>query len=113
MTAVPLERIQTISGLGVPMAEHSTVAPVVLEKSTRLMGSWMKRGPARSSSTAETETKTRMELIVLRRYIVPCAQLSGCSINKHTLSALLTVDRSGKSSTNTTTKSTTTTTAPF
>lgn len=63
MTAVPLERIQTISGLGVPMAEHSTVAPVVLEKSTRFTGSWMNTGPARSSSGAAVAAVTRRDAV--------------------------------------------------
>jgi hypothetical protein len=44
-----------ISGTGLPRAEHSTTAPVVLEKSTLFGGSRMYTGPAVSSS-AITET---------------------------------------------------------
>lgn len=39
-----------ISGGGLPRAEHSTTAPVVLEKSTRFKGSLRKMGPAVSSA---------------------------------------------------------------
>lgn len=49
-TAVPSDRTQMISGVGDPRAAHSTVAPVVLLKSTRLAGSFMNIGPIVSSS---------------------------------------------------------------
>lgn len=49
-TAVPSARTQNTSGVGDPRAAHSTVAPVVLLKSTRLRGSFMNIGPMVSSS---------------------------------------------------------------
>lgn len=49
-TAVPSARTQMTSGAGDPRAAHSTTAPVVLLKSTRFGGSFMKIGPIVSSS---------------------------------------------------------------
>lgn len=49
-TAVPSERTQIISGVGFPLAEHSTVAPVVFEKSILFGGSLINTGPIVSSS---------------------------------------------------------------
>lgn len=49
-TAVPSARTQKTSGVGDPRAAHSTVAPVVLLKSTRFEGSFMNIGPIVSSS---------------------------------------------------------------
>lgn len=53
-TAVPSARIQMISGLGLPLAVHSTIAPVVFEKSTRFSGSLINIGPIVVSSSQKT-----------------------------------------------------------
>lgn len=56
-TAVPSARTQMISGVGCPLAWHSTTAPVPFEKSTRFGGSLTNTGPIDSSSAKTTANK--------------------------------------------------------
>lgn len=60
-TAVPSARIQIISGLGLPLAVHSTMAPVVFEKSTLFSGSLMNIGPIVVSSSHKTIKYLKLE----------------------------------------------------